>query len=103
MAEILGLGCSHAPMILNPPEEWVNMRKRIYSGIPAYQVPPSLIEEMGDGEGLTHDRMNQQRSADAFAVLKEKLHAWKPDVVMIVGGDQVENFKRENLPLAPVR
>ncbi len=98
MAEILGLGCSHAPMILNPPEEWRNMRKRIYGGIPEYEAPAEMIEQMGDDEGLSHDIKNQQRIADAFAVLKEKLHAWKPDVVMIVGDDQAENFKRENLP-----
>ncbi|MCH7606662.1 MAG: hypothetical protein IH962_05865 [Chloroflexi bacterium] len=98
MAEILGLGCSHAPMILNPPEEWANMRKAIYSRIPNYQAPASMVEELGDDNGLTHDRKNQKRIEDAFAVLRKKLHEWKPDVVIIVGDDQAENFKRDNLP-----
>lgn len=43
MAEILGLGCTHAPMILNPPEEWANMRQGIYSRIPGYQRPESMV------------------------------------------------------------
>ena len=98
MGEVLGLGCSHAPMILNPPEEWANMRKAIYSRIPEYEAPPEMVEQLGDDNGLSHDIWNQKRIADAFAVLKEKLHSWKPDVVMIVGDDQAENFKRENLP-----
>ena len=98
MAEILGIGCSHAPMILNPPEEWGNMRKSIYSRIPGYQAPPSMIEELADDNGLVHDRQNQQKIVDAFKVLRDKLHAWKPDVVIIVGDDQAENFKRDNLP-----
>ena len=98
MAEILGLGCSHAPMILNPPEEWVNMRKGIYSRIAGYQAPPAMVQELGDDEGLSHDKKNQKRITDAFEVLRKKLHDWKPDVVVIVGDDQAENFKRENLP-----
>lgn len=98
MAEILGIGCSHAPMILNPPEEWKNMRKGVYSRIPGYEAPPEMIEELADDEGLAHDKKNQKRIADAFEVLRQKLHAWKPDVVMIVGDDQAENFKRDNLP-----
>ena len=98
MAEILGIGCSHAPMILNPPEEWGNMRKSIYSRIPDYQAPPSMVKELADDNGLVHDRQNQRKIVDAFKVLRDKLHAWKPDVVIIVGDDQAENFKRDNLP-----
>jgi aromatic ring-opening dioxygenase catalytic subunit (LigB family) len=98
MAALLGLGCSHAPMILNPPEEWANMRKRIYARIPNYQPPASMLQELGDDNGLGHDRQNQQRIANAFAVLRDKLHAWKPDVVIVVGDDQAENFTRDNIP-----
>ena len=98
MAEILGIGCSHAPMILNPPEEWGNMRKSVYSRVPNYQAPDSMVQELGDDNGLSHDKKNQKRITDAFAVLRDKLHEWKPDVVIIVGDDQAENFKRDNLP-----
>ena len=92
MAELPGIGCSHAPMILNPPEEWGNMRKSIYSRVPNYQAPPSMVEELGEDDGLSHDRKNQQRIADASQVLRDKLHEWIPDVVIIVGDDQAENF-----------
>ena len=81
MGEILGLGCTHAPMILNPPEEWANMRQSIYSRVPGYQRPDAMVQELADDNGLSHDKKNQKRIADAFAQLRDKLHDWNPDVV----------------------
>ena len=98
MAEILGIGCTHAPMILYPPEHWVNVRKRLSAGIPNYQPSPKLVEELGDDNGLAQDRYNHKRIGDAFQVLRDKLHSWKPDAVILIGDDQAENFKRDNLP-----
>ena len=98
MSEVLGLGCSHAPMILNPAEQWPEIRRRIYGGVPNYEAPPKMVEELGVDNGASRDKINQQKIVDAFAVLREKLTAWKPDLVIVVGDDQVENFKRENLP-----
>ena len=98
MGEVLGLGCSHAPMILNPADQWPEIRRRIYGGVPNYEPPPKMVEELGVDNGASRDQVNQQKIVDAFAVLREKLTAWKPDLVIVVGDDQVENFKRENLP-----
>ena len=47
---------------------------------------------------MTQDRYNHKRIGDAFAVLRDKLHSWKPDAVILIGDDQAENFKRDNLP-----
>ena len=99
MAEILGIGCSHAPMILNPPEEWGRMRERIYARIPNYQPPPELLADRGDDNGLSADRRNQARIVNAFRTLHDRLHAWAPDVVMVIGDDQAENFLSDNLPV----
>ena len=52
MAEILGLGCSHGPIILTPPEVWHNGRKRINSRTPGYEPPTQLLEELGQDNGL---------------------------------------------------
>lgn len=98
MGELLGLGCTHAPMILQKPEQWVNVRKRLSERIEGYKPPPELIEELGDDNGLSHDLKNHKRIVDAFAKLREKLHAFNPDAVIIIGDDQAENYKRENLP-----
>ncbi len=98
MGELLGLGCTHAPMILNPAEQWPEIRRRIYGGVPNYQAPPKMVEELADDNGASRDKVNQQKIVDAFAVLRQKLVDWNPDLVIVVGDDQVENFKRENLP-----
>ena len=37
MAEILGIGCSHGPIILTPPEVWAKGRERVFARIPDYQ------------------------------------------------------------------
>ena len=47
MAEILGLGCSHGPIILTPPEVWAKGRERLFNRVPDYQPPPQLLEELG--------------------------------------------------------
>ena len=99
MAEILGLGCSHAPMILNPPEEWGRMRDRIFARVPDYQPPPELLADRGEDDGLGADRRNQERLVTAFRVLHDRLHGWAPDLVLVIGDDQAENFLADNLPV----
>ena len=52
------------------------MRNSIYSRIPNYQAPPSMVEELADDNGLAHDKKNQQKITGAFEVLRNKLRAW---------------------------
>jgi hypothetical protein len=98
MAEILGLGCSHGPIILTPPEVWSKGRERIFSRIPSYMPPPQLVEALGEDNGLSQDRQDQQQVMAAFKILHDRLHDWQPDVLLIIGDDQVENFRADNLP-----
>ena len=98
MAELLGIGCSHGPIILTPPENWHRSRERIFSRNPNFQAPPQLIKELGDDNGLTQDIIDQQKVVEAFQVMRDRLHEWNPDVVMVIGDDQAENFQQDNLP-----
>jgi hypothetical protein len=98
MAEILGLGCSHGPIILTPPEVWNKGRERIFARIPGYQPPPALVEELGQDNGLSQDIADQKRVMESFQVLHDRLHAWNPDVLLVIGDDQAENFREDNLP-----
>lgn len=98
MAEILGLGCSHGPIILTPPEVWGKTRERMYARIPNYQAPGQLLEELGQDNGLSQDISDQKRVVESFQVLHDRLHEFDPDVLMIIGDDQAENFKQDNLP-----
>ena len=46
MAELLGLGCFHGPIILTPPEVWAKGRERIFARVPGYEPPAQLLEEL---------------------------------------------------------
>ena len=98
MAEIMGLGCSHGPIILTPPEVWYKGRERIYARIPDYQPPAQLLEELGQDNGLAQDKLDQKKVVESFHVLHDRLHQWDPDVLMVIGDDQAENFLQDNLP-----
>ena len=98
MAEIMGLGCSHGPIILTPPEVWYKGRERIYARIPDYEKPAQLLEELGQDNGLAQDKLDQKKVVESFQVLHDRLHQWDPDVLMIIGDDQAENFLQDNLP-----
>ena len=98
MAEILGIGCSHGPIILTPPEVWAKGRERVFARIPDYQAPAQLLEELGQDNGLTQDKLDQKRVVESFKIMHDKLHEWNPDVLMIIGDDQAENFLQDNLP-----
>ena len=98
MAEIFGLGCSHGPIILTPPEVWHKGRERIYSRIPGYETPAQLLEELGQDNGLTQDKLDHQKVIESFKVMRDRLHQWEPDVLIFIGDDQAENFLQDNLP-----
>lgn len=47
-AAMLGIGCAHAPLSLNPPEEWSRMREDIFARVPNFRPPPELDADPGD-------------------------------------------------------
>ena len=98
MAELLGIGCSHGPIILTPPEVWPKGRERIYARVPNYEKPAVLLEELAQDNGAAQDQHDHEMILESFKVMHDKLHDWNPDVVMIIGDDQAENFLQDNLP-----
>ena len=90
MAELLGVGCSHGPIILTPPEVWHKGRERVFGRIPGYEPPAQLLKELGDDNGLAQDRLDQKKVVESFQVLHDRLHEWDPDVLMIIGDDQAD-------------
>ena len=95
MAELLGLGCSHGPIILTPPEVWAKGRERIFARVPGYEAPEQLLKELGDDNGLSRDISDQKKIVDSFKVMRDRLHEWEPDVVVVIGDDQAENFLQD--------
>ena len=106
MSDILGLGLSHYPGLLVPPEHWTRMLKR---SVEIGRVPRELYEdrskwpqpmlaEWGDDEGAGAAQAHKQRLLAGFRALRAELDAFAPDLVLIWGDDQYENFRNDCVP-----
>lgn len=91
MASICGAVCtSHSPFLYAAPEEWAAARlARNASDAFARDLPIDSADE---------NRTKHARCMRAFDVLRAKLSESRPDVVIIFGDDQLEQFGFGNLP-----
>jgi hypothetical protein len=87
MAQVVfAAACSHSPYLFDTPDTWSASRERrkLRADVP-----------------LDSDQVNQEKYARcmaAFGVLREKLAAAKPDVLLVFGDDQYEQFRFTNFP-----
>ncbi|WP_298283571.1 hypothetical protein [Novosphingobium sp.] len=106
MGEILGLGLTHYPGPLVPTECWPDMLKQgvRFGMVPEalYQDksrwPAAMLAELGDDEGISAAHAHHQRLMTAFARMRAELDAFDPDLVVIWGDDQYENYKLDCVP-----
>jgi hypothetical protein len=105
MAEILGLGCTHRPVMLRRDEDWTSMMRASLDDpdMPAEMKdpsrwPPLLREELGDDFGATSAGKARQVFRRHFAKARQALDEFKPDVIVMFGDDQYENFKEDIIP-----
>ena len=106
MAEILGMGLSHYPGPLVPAELWPRMLSR---NVNIGRVPAEVFEdrdkwpapmraEWGTDDGVGAAREHAARLMSGYVRLREELDAFNPDLVLIWGDDQYENFKQDCVP-----
>ena len=89
----LGIGVSHAPgMYMKTDDEWDALWSRLSleRGIPQ---PASVAQETGE-----HLQEMVKRISAGHTELKRVFDAYDPDILVIIGGDQVEEFDRSNVP-----
>lgn len=106
MGEILGVGCSHGPGIIGPPETLteIYLKYNLKSELtPAHlkdpkNWPAKMREEWGDDEGLAFSRAYQAILQPAYRKARAAIDAFGPDFVVIFGDDQYECFKEDLLP-----
>ena len=106
MGEILGIGCSHGPGILGPPETLLEiyLKFNLKSELtPAHlkdpkSWPAQMQEEWGDDEGLSFAKAYQAKLQPAYRKARAAIDAFKPDFVLIFGDDQYEVFQEDLLP-----
>jgi len=106
MAEIMGFGLSHYPGPGVPVEFWPNM---LAQWVKLGRIKPDLYDdksrwpapmraEWGNDDGQAAAREHRRRLLAGYARLREELDAFRPDLVLIWGDDQFENFKRDCIP-----
>lgn len=106
MGEILGIGCSHGPGIIGPPEVLteVYLKLNLKSNLtPAHMKdpknwPPKMREEWADDEGLAFAQAYQAKLQPAYREARAAIDAFNPDFVLIFGDDQYEVFKEDLIP-----
>src|SRR5262250_2529386 len=87
MASLVGVfNTSHRPFCYMPPEGWNEVRA---SRSPRADVP---------WDDLPVNRQKAERIQAAFAELRSRLAAAAPDVIVVIGDDQLECFDFSNYP-----
>jgi hypothetical protein len=105
MAELLGIGMTHYPGLHMLDEDMsVFLRltlsgKRIPERIRDPQNWPAEMRREWDGDGgAAGARAHRERCFAAIRTLRSHLDAFRPDLVIIFGDDQYENFVEDIVP-----
>ena len=105
MAEILGVGVTHSPSLITPDElkNYSLTRALRNERIPLEQKnpenwPAAMREEWGDDEGYTSALHHREKLVEGFRKVRAELDAFNPDVVLVWGDDQYENFREDIIP-----
>jgi hypothetical protein len=105
MGEILGVGCTHRPLMLRPNEDWTFMMRAALDD-PAMpdemknpaSWPAPLREELGNDWGASAAVRGREVYRAHFAEARRVIDEFNPDVVIMWGDDQYENFKEDIVP-----
>ena len=105
MGEILGGGCTHRPVMLRRNEDWTFMMKASLDD-PAMpdemknpaRWPAPLREELGNDWGASAAARAREVYRRHFAEARQALDDFKPDLIVMWGDDQYENFKEDIVP-----
>lgn len=105
MAEVLGLGLSHYPPFSGRDEDMAGVLRRTLEdpAIPAAEKNPAnwpalMREEWGEDEGSSAAAVHRASLISGFERARDALDAFQPDVVLIWGDDQYENFREDIIP-----
>jgi len=91
MAHLVGcLAMSHAPQLMLNPDHWGLLNNREKERLPD---KPELDRETAEVKWAKWNGC-----MEAIAKLRQKLEAFDPDVVIVVGDDQHENLVDDNMP-----
>jgi len=105
MTEILGLGLTHYPLLSVTDEHMADLLRWTLRdpGIPAAQKDPAnwpalMRREWADDGGTAAAAAHRGELKGHLARCRAALDAFQPDVLVVWGDDQYENFREEVVP-----
>lgn len=105
MGEILGLGVTHYPPLSGTDDNL----SAVFRGALADPLLPTELKdpanwperarrEWSDDEGRAAGRLHREQLREGFKRTRKALDEFQPDVVLIWGDDQYENFREDIVP-----
>src|SRR5262245_51670257 len=105
MGALLGLGVTHVPLLAGRDENMARILRRVLEDpdLPEeYRVPDgwpdAMRREWSDDEGLSAARRHREALVSWFRKARRALDDFGPDLVIVWGDDQYENFKDDIIP-----
>ncbi|HEY2994100.1 MAG TPA: extradiol ring-cleavage dioxygenase [Methylomirabilota bacterium] len=105
MAAILGLGMTHVPLLAGRDQDMTRILRRVLldNDLPArYRTPEGWPEPMrrewGGDEGLAAAGRHREALLAWCRKARRVLDDFAPDLVLVWGDDQYENFKEDIIP-----
>jgi catalytic LigB subunit of aromatic ring-opening dioxygenase len=105
MGAILGLGMTHVPLLAGRDQDMSRILRRVLQDpdlperlrTPA-GWPEGMRREWGDDEGLAAARRHREALLAWCRKTRKALDDFAPDLVVVWGDDQYENFKEDIIP-----
>ncbi len=105
MGEILVAGITHYPPLAGPDESmaWILKRMLLNPRLPPeYRTPAgwpaAMRAEWGDDDGAAAAKTHRERHLVRLREVRAAIDAFNPDLIVIWGDDQYENFREEIVP-----
>jgi hypothetical protein len=105
MGDILGLGVTHYPPLIGRDENMAGILRTVLKdpGLPERyrdpaSWPPAMRREYGDDGGTTSAAAHREALVRHFRRVRTTLDEFRPDLVLVWGDDQHENFTDDVIP-----
>jgi hypothetical protein len=105
MGDILGLGVTHYPPLIGLDQNMATILRTVLRdpGLPERyrdpaNWPPAMRREYGDDGGTASAAVHRASLVGHFRRARKMLDEFRPDVVIIWGDDQHENFTEDVIP-----
>ncbi|WP_396932127.1 extradiol ring-cleavage dioxygenase [Mycolicibacterium sp.] len=105
MAEVLGIGLTHYPPLSGSDEDMAGLLRKALKdpAIPEDEKKPEnwphiMRSEWGTDEGRMAAATHRKHLVAGFDRARQAIDDFKPDIVLVWGDDQYENFREDIIP-----